>query len=328
MLQLKNTTPFQATFFAAPDPQGIDCVYAIVKATFALGDRLSLAEQQEPVSLAEEYYGEPGRSSIRKPTDISLIKPGTDVLLAGSAYTPLGTWATQTTVSLRVGPIQKVVRVTGDRNWGTGVVGWMSSPVPFEKMPLTWERAFGGTEADGGPPRFEPRNPVGTGFQHRSPDGPVRVPNLEDPREPISSRGDRPAPANFAPICAHWEPRCRYAGTYDEQWTRTRAPYLPRDFDPRFLQIAPADQVVPGYLGGDELVQVSGASPSGEVRFQLPAVRPKITFRLDEETHARPANLDTVLIEPDQGRVLLVWRAAFQCDKKVLRVREIGVGNA
>jgi hypothetical protein len=42
-------------------------------------------------------------------------------------------------------------------------------------------------------------------------------------------------------------------------------------------------------------------------------------------TTTRPAALDTVLIEPDAARVSLVWRAALECDKKVLQTREVVV---
>jgi hypothetical protein len=59
------------------------------------------------------------------------------------------------------------------------------------------------------------------------------------------------------------------------------------------------------------------------MRFQLPPVRIEMTFVLDGSPQASPANLDTVLIEPDMGRVQLIWRAAMRCDKKALRVNEV-----
>ena len=33
--------------------------------------------------------------------------------------------------------------------------------------------------------------------------------------------------------------------------------------------------------------------------------------------------LDTLIVEPTARRLQLVWRAAFQCDKKSLKVREV-----
>src|ERR1700682_5907398 len=169
MLQLRNRTPFAAGFFLAADPDGRESVYTIVKGTFSLNPKVSPAEKQVPVTYREEYLGEPGQSSIRGPSDVSLMKPGTDVLLQGSAYAPGGRQAQRTAVSLSVGPIRKTVGVIGDRVWESGLLGAKSSPpLPFEKMPLVWERAFGGVDrVDRGTIDADERNPVGTGFRAR-----------------------------------------------------------------------------------------------------------------------------------------------------------------
>src|SRR6266571_7652873 len=117
MLQFKNTTPFQGAIYLIPDAAGIDTVFAVVKATLVLGERLSLAEKQLPVTLADEYHGEPGKTSIKTPSDVSLTKLATDVLLLGTAYAPRGRPTTQMDVSLTAGPLRKTIRVFGDRLW-------------------------------------------------------------------------------------------------------------------------------------------------------------------------------------------------------------------
>jgi hypothetical protein len=151
----------------------------------------------------------------------------------------------------------------------------------------------------------------------------TRLPNLEDPKTRIGSRRDRPAPANFGPVAPSWEPRRSWAGTYDEAWQKIRAPYFPKNLDSRFFQVAPPDQVVPGFLKGGEPFEVIGASPAGLLRCQLPRYRVEVQYVLDEKEQIRPANLDTVIIEPDASRLVMTWRAALPCDKRVLRVREI-----
>jgi hypothetical protein len=167
---------------------------------------------------------------------------------------------------------------------------------------------------------------VGTGFAadggERTLDG-LPLPNIEDPATPISSPKDRPIPAGFAPISAHWEPRRSYAGTYDEAWQSSRAPYLPSDFDTRFFQLAPPDLVAPGYPQPGEWIQVHGATPAGKLAFQLPPARVEVTYVLGSDLPRRPANLDTVMIQPDEGRLILVWRAELPCDKKALQVSEV-----
>jgi hypothetical protein len=331
MLQLANHTRHAATMFAAPDPHGIDSLYAIVKGTFAL-DRLdasgvpAVADEQVPPVLADEHYGEPGVSSIRVPSDVSLIKPGTDVLMVGTAYAAGGRAVQWMDVSLTAGPLHSIVRVFGNRTWRAGAATSATAPEPFVQMPLVWERAFGGVDTAKGELRGEARNPVGTGF--RAPDGEkpldgMALPNLEDPHDPITSWKHTPAPAAFAPIAAHWQPRLSHAGTYDDAWQGSLAPYLPADFDPRFFQLAPPPLAAPGYFRGGEIIDITGATPAGRLAFRLPTLPLEIEYRLDNATESRPVSLDTILIEPDAARVILVWRAVLACDKKLLRVREI-----
>jgi hypothetical protein len=329
MLQLKNTSGLAATFFLSPDPDGIDALYAVVKGTFILTDGLALADEQLPVALAPKHYGEPAHTSIKSPSDLSLMKPGTDFLLIGHAYAPHGRPTARVDVSIIVGSVRKTVRVYGDRVWQRTTGGFSSSPAePFEVMPLVWERAFGGCAQREATIYSDTRNPVGTGYRGGAGDeglDGVRLPNLEDPSTPISSWKQAPAPACFAPLCAHWEPRRSYAGTYDDDWQRSRAPYLPTDFDARFFQLAPADQILKATPTSGELVQVYNASPSGYFSFTMPSLHVQVAYRIRGQRIERPANLDTVVIEPDARRVAMVWRSMLSCDKKALTIEEIEV---
>ena len=121
--------------------------------------------------------------------------------------------------------------------------------------------------------------------------------------------------------------RARLAGTYDEAWEKHRAPLLAKDFDRRHMNAASAGMVAEGYLRGDETVAAVGVTPSGRLHFSLPGVPPPAVRvgLVDGATHAVPLNLDTVIIEPDEHRVMLLWRG-----HQVLRtgphdVREISV---
>lgn len=329
MLQLTNRTPLPGSLIVLPDRHGIDTVYMVAKGTFTLGPAPRLAEAQAPVALLDEYHGEPAASSVRVPSDVSLEKPGTDVVLVGSACAPGDRPTWQMDVSLTVGPAAGTVRVFGDRAWDAGATGasiaWVS---PFVRMPLVWERAFGGADETPKGPVTEQRNPVGRGF--RAPDGAkplagLPLPNVEDPSDLISSWKSAPRPAGFAPVAPNWLPRRAFAGTYDEAWQKSRAPYLPADFDPRFLQIAPPGLTTPSHLRGGEPVDVRGVTPAGELRFQLPALRIEAIYRFDDKVETRPAALDTIIIEPDANRLMMVWRAALPCDKRALKVREVEV---
>lgn len=332
MLQLANRTGLAATIFGAPDVDGVDSLYTIVKGTFAL-DRLdasgvpAASEMQVSPVLADEHYGDPAVTSVRTPSDIALIKPATDVLLVGSAWAPGGRPVPWLDVTLTAGPLRSMVRVFGDRVWRDGAHPSATAPQPFERMPLVWERAFGGVDRNRrGELRGEARNPVGAGF--RAPDGEkaldgLPLPNLEDPRDPITSWKQTPEPTGFAAVAAHWQPRLSYAGTYDDVWQSNRAPYLPHDFDARFFQLAPRALTAPAYFAGGEIVDITGVTPAGRLAFRLPTLGLAVDYRLDGATESPPLNLDTILIEPDAARVILVWRTVLACDKKLLRVREI-----
>jgi hypothetical protein len=329
MLQFKNPTGLAGTIFASPDADGIDSLYTVIKGTFDLTDGLRLADEQVPVTLAAEHYGDPLTSSIRVPADTSLMKPATDVLLVGSAHAPGGRPVTWMDVWLAAGPVQKVVRVIGDRRWHNDGMGFSSSePAPFTTMPLVWELAYGGSDVVDGQPVVHPWNPVGRGFRTPHTDLPIEgrpLPNLEDPKDPISGWKQAIAPACFATVAPHWEPRRSFAGTYDETWQQSRAPYLPKDFDPRFFQLAPPGLVVPGYLRGGEMVQVQGATPNGTLSFQLPEARMSAAYVVNGTREERPAVLDTVIIDTRAMRLMLVWRSVLACDKKLLRVSEVQV---
>ena len=327
MLQLKNSTPFKAQIMLLPNRGGIDTLYTVVKGTFTLGESLGLAEEQVPVTLADEYHGDPTASSIRAASDVSIGKPSTDVVINGSAWAPGGNPTWQMDVSASVGPVAKSIRVFADRVWdvssGVATISWVA---PFVRMPLVWERAFGGTDVTDKGAVMEPRNPAGAGFRASDGTKPLAglpLPNVEDPGSLISSWKEAPAPAGFSPVASHWLPRRSYAGTYDDAWQKSRAPYLPADFDPRFCQIAPLGLVTPQALVGGEQVVLHGMTPNGTLRFALPVVRLGVTYRLDSAVETPPVMLDTVVIEPDAARLLMVWRAALPCDKKVKTIREV-----
>src|SRR5689334_358370 len=92
MWTLFNHTPFAADRNWTRDKNGMHWWIVAVRVTFDLAPdgRLSLAEEQLPPLLAPEYFGEPGKSSLRYDSDLLAAKPETDLLVVGSAYAPRG----------------------------------------------------------------------------------------------------------------------------------------------------------------------------------------------------------------------------------------------
>ncbi len=316
MHRIVNTTPFRAALDIFPDRRGVDTLHVTLKATFRLGPALAVSDDQAPIRVADEYTGEPASSSLRYPGERHLAKPGTDILLVGEAHAPRGEPVTTLDVALAVGPVRKVIRVVGDRQWQRGPTP-SSAPVPFVTMPLVHERAFGGP--------LVPHNRVGRGHRGGHPHliG-AALPNLEDPRRPFLDHGDASLPACFAAIAPSWSPRCELAGTYDESWARQRAPYLPADFDPRFFHAAPPDQTTATHLHGGEPVELLHLAPE-PLRFTLPVVAWTVRAHLGGDELPLAPELETVMIEPDADRLCLLWRAAAVVDRRALELDEVTV---
>lgn len=304
---------FEPVFLANED--GAPLLVGVVKATYLVSaGELQVGEEQQVVSPEGQYWGDPASSSYKYEPEVAFMKISTDVALIGHAF-PRQRGNTRLDVTLQVGALRKVVRIFGDRTWvkRLGVVD-MTNPEPFDKIPLIYERAFGGwdsAEPDPLTSKFEPRNPVGVGFKRKVFEEGLPLPNLEDPKKPLKFYGDTPPPAGFGFIPPHWQPRASFAGTYDEKWQKERAPLLPKDFDVRFFNAASPGLIAPEYLRGDEPVLIENASPQGTIRFNLPGVQPpkiRVQLRGREDAHLQ-TNLDTVIINTDENLLLLLWRA-------------------
>lgn len=330
MLQLKNNTPFNAAIAVIPDENGIDCLYVMVKATFQIGSKVEVASEQMPLEMTDTYWGEPADSSLRYASEYHLLKPSTDVVMVGEACAPEKKSVQALAVALAVGGKTKTVRVFGERRWTTGIIGLdISTPAPFESMPMVYERAFGGVhviDAEAQKVLYEPRNPVGAGFQGKRKNGQIKgtlLPNLEDPSRLIRTPRDNPPPACFGFVAPSWEPRKRHVGTYDDQWIKKRAPYLPADFDSRFFNAATPDLICETYLKGGEPVMIANMSPHGPFGFNLPQAVMEAKVRIAGKNERPALNLETVLLEPTAARMCMLWRAGVPCDKKALKVEQI-----
>lgn len=333
--ELRNRTPFAVREIHTADEEAVPALVVVVKATVTIvpGGRCVLAAEQVPVSLEGETWGDDSaESSYRYEPETALFKPGTDVVVIGHAYARAGA-GLDAVVGVEAGPLRKVARVVGARRWDRRRVGFEPTPPePFEKVPLTWEEAYGGRaggpETDGAAIEGEPRNPVGKGFvASRGDASGVPLPRLEDPDEPITRPSQRPTPVGFGFVSPHWQPRASFAGTYDERWVRERAPLLPQDFDRRFHCAGAPGLVSASHLRGDETIRLLGLSRSGALAFGLPELAPPgVTVHRRSPGPAPLApKLDTIVIEPDEGRVQLTWRSHLLLPEGPHTVREIRI---
>jgi hypothetical protein len=317
-VEVHNATPLAHESLALADEDGVPQFVTLVQATYGIADdgALGLLEEQPPPNLGGEWYGDPANTSLRLEPQMAFMKPSTDVVLLGHAHAA-APGATEVIVGIRVGAVSKLARVVGDRFMAKrSVAVHVSRPRPFDTIPLVYERAFGGwdrRDADSLRHRGELRNPVGVGFRASTSaeDDELALPNIESQDDPFLAYGQVPAPVGFGFIAPHWHPRAQFAGTYDAAWSAERKPLLPTDFDRRFFNAASPGLVTPAHLRGDEPVVVIGANRSGRLAFRLPGIAPPECIVMLRGRNRVPldARLDTVIVDMDQQRLTLMWRA-------------------
>lgn len=306
----------------------------VVKATFLLSRETSTlplapADLVRPIRMADEMWEKPEVESVKYPSDLCCYKPGTDVIGVFTAVAPGGQPVPQFDTYLRVGPLNKAVRVSGLRVWegrGSGI----SAPRPITGLDVRYDFAFGGRDSSD-PARFveEPQNPVGRGVAREAASlTHVLAPQLEDPADPVRSASQRPAPAGYGAIGRSYAPRRFLTGTYDEKWQEFRAPLPPADEDDRFHQAAtPALIALPPLVGG-EACALLNLTPDGPLQFVLPQVKLEVAFdvrgrQLDRHLpHVDTVIIDTWNVGPEKPAILeMVWRASVKAPRKMRDAR-------
>lgn len=336
-MNLVNATRLLAGYTMSTDKTGREWLVVVAKGTYQIPDdphgEPTLLEAQLPLIMADVFTGEPGFSAPLYETDFAPRKPRCDVLLHGSAYAVGGKPAERVTVALKVGSLSKSFDVVGNRFWRSGLFSVTASrPDPFTVMPISYNNAFGGidkTTDDRSQQYWYPANHAGVGYCENPSariDG-MPLPNTEETGQRIEAPRGKYRPMSFGPVARVWQPRPRFAGTYDQSWRDTRFPFLPDDFDERYFQCAPEDQQT-SYLQGGENVLLTNLTRTGRTEFKLPRVNHPFEFLYRDGSRRRAAGVvDTLVLEPDMGRFTLSLRASLPLRRNLHEVRRISVGH-
>jgi uncharacterized protein YjbI with pentapeptide repeats len=234
--------------------------------------------------------------------DQGMWKERGEVLVIGYAHPPQAPQP-HCEVRLRLGPIDKQLYVFGNRRWRT--IG-PSDPEPFDRMPISWERAFGGAGFDD--------NPAGRGAAKIDDNGKriLPLPNVEHPKRLVRSQGDRPLPASFSPEDFTNHKRFKRMGTYDGAWRDNRFPGLADDIDWGVFNVAQTDQQLPGMFEGGEAFELTNMHPD---KARISGVVPRLRARCwlargrSEDLVEAPARLDTVVLLPHLERGIALYRS-------------------
>jgi hypothetical protein len=329
-MRFTNTTPFPTLCFETTGPDGpVHTVVVRATATIIPEAPLFLADEQLPIRLTDCYFGKPGASSLKYPSDLAPFKPKTDIIVIATSYAPARQsrgWRAEVTV----GQHKKSLIVIGDCFWKkTLFLGWHRSQIaPASKVPIRYENAYGGALAlpdERGGSRIVDicrENPVGKGWG--SPLAPKLVGEMGTyPMAQIYAHdtqleyGKVCSVEGFGAIAPNWRFRQRYIGSWDEGEGDGAAPAA-SDFDFLFYNCAHPDLIVP-YLKGDEAVQLLGLAAERKLNYRLPGhtVHLAAKYAEQQEPVIIPGLLDTLIIEPDDMRASLVWRATVPIDSDI-----------
>ncbi|XXX80300.1 DUF2169 domain-containing protein [Sorangium sp. So ce134] len=273
-------------------------VTVIVKATLALAhERLAWPIAPLPI-VREDRHGPSG--SLEAASEVAPYLPSVGVVLTGHACAPGGHPVATMIARLAIYRgetrlLDKRLTIVGDRS---PVPPWRSQP--FQRMPLVYERAFGGPGV--------PDNPVGVGA---SSSAAPALPNLLDPFQPTRAAG-------MGPISPRWPARQRLLGAAEARGGGPPQAGLPAGFDWRYFHAAPPDQQLP-FLHGDEWLVLDGLHPGlPRVQTQLPSARALARrYPAGAGGQGQPVELaaDTLVIDADRQICSVVWRGSFALDR-------------
>ncbi|WP_437278055.1 DUF2169 domain-containing protein [Sorangium sp. So ce375] len=291
-------------------------VTLVAKATFAMvpGGEVRRIEPLEVIRSEVYTRGNPMKPLLAA-SELAPWLPRAEVVLTGHAWATGGAPVRRMAVRLailRAGAalVDKRLEVVGDRTGGAAPAG--AQPEPFVKMPIEYQRAFGGPG--------EPENPLGVGAVIDERAGGGALPNL------LPLGGGR-APVGLGPIPPIVPSRTRLLRGLARAELEGIAS-IPDDFDWSYFQSAPADQRFDRVLGGEEIVLEGLSQRHPTLATRLPALRALATILLPNGA-ARwlPLAGDTLIVQPDAERCAIVFRGSFQvASEEVLSALRVAVG--
>lgn len=294
-----------------PKISGLSACF-IAKGVFKLHPRMQASPWEkvppEPLTGDLPIGGDPSKG-LGYASDFVPYKPVADFTAVGTAYPPKGDHK-HFLVTMRVGKRSRTLGVVGDRFWNKGLILDTRGEImtPARKTTISYDNAWGGLGYL--------RNPLGHGREGGA------LQHLVLPDRLVEHPSDEVEPAVLAPMPPEHPFRKSKTGTYDQEWVKTRWPWLPKDFDYSYYNAAYPSQWMEGYLRGDEELEFRNMHPEHPVyQSRLPGMRVRCfvervtNWRGDlPEEDARtgfeevPMDLDTLWVDMDEEKLVLVWR--------------------
>ncbi|EYF02270.1 DUF2169 domain-containing protein [Chondromyces apiculatus] len=307
-MRFANHTPLPAILIPnAEEDDRMTSLFLAAQTCRIEGSRLVLASAQRPLLLDP---------SLPYPHDGMLRKATASVCATGFVYPREGR-AREALTTLRVGERDAAILALGPRLWQRGAAGGLSAsaPVPFDRVEMDWQHAFGGTEDEparvvdmDGEEAFLPAHESGSPFNlegkgfHTEAARAVGqpLPQLEDPAQRIQRWDDRPEPVCFAPYPLWGGLRSTYVW-HDGQLDPGGASKLGSRAAPRTTFEA---------LPSGTRIALAGMRPGGEALvFEVPPPPVAVDVAVGARVERVLPHLDAIDIDAEAGEVRLLWRA-------------------
>lgn len=320
---------------------GRQIAYAIVKMTWHATDHGLAAAPPQPLFRDTRIASVPHR--LAPGSDFSLWRDATDVAVLGSAHSPRPSPHGQ--IEVRVGDRRLRRAVFGRRSvtWDRHGRPRVSAPESYTELPMRLANAYGGTDprvpidpsnlasASTSHAGTYPRNPFGTGYllRHDPIEG-VELPSFERADDLLTDERliadptrwwvqPRPAFTGFVPPNVF--PRCALFGVWPVPTPPIAAGALVDGLaianegqrtgeslalDRRFAQEAVPELTFASLAAGTPL-SIAGMRPDGRsLGFALPE-SPSLTLLLGGERLSGVRTLASVVVEPADSAVCMVW---------------------
>lgn len=318
--QAARATPVPFVLGVVPWRQGRRFnITVVVKATFlAKTSPASPANAPQPYRISDAHHKNQPLARVTAASDRVPLKPRVDVTVLGNAHAPRGKTVAEMTARIALlheGEIliDKSVRVVGARRSAD------SPPLPFVRMPIIYERAYGGIGVSD--------NLIGCGEEDAEEDD---QPNILDPRD--SSR-----PAGFGPLSAAWPARKKLLGNVPVKDIEAPLMILPNNFDGLYFQSAPLDQQLDELPPSAQLV-LEGFDPERErIEIELPDARAMgAIYGLDKDNPDRATPIefraDTLQLDTENWILTLTFRGHIEIQDpsvldQVVVATGIGIGG-
>lgn len=328
-MKLDNSTPFPADLLIGSTTDNEQLGTVACKVSYQWSDDGELFPLPEagmwPVSRAPEVY-----EGVLLLPDLDFRRAGIDVLVFGEAVAPSEQPVQAMRVGVASGRFVRQYDVIGDRHWvkvppakgreAEAPPLWqMSPPVPFVRMPLGCERAYGGTSVGTDSQMPFSMNPKGKGFVVDAAAAErAALPNIERPDQRIAHWQDQPVPA-----CLHKPEGGLLFPTHGEgSWAQVADAEDPmlmtRTLVTQTFQQAPPDMVCPRGALGPKLA-LKGFDAVGLQQMALPpevatvqAQGPVAYVEVGKLRSAFPLRISTLMVLAAQRTLVVTFSASFR----------------